>query len=270
MSGLGLHLRVTDSLVSVAKQAIAFELPYFQAFLVTQQKNGALIIPSEIEITQFRKLCEKRFSQLYAHATFWLNLADPAHSSLDGLWRQVMLAQRLGFTHLIVHPGSCGSATKQEGIEMVARTLNQLYKKETTITILLENTAHGNRAVGSDLADLVQMRNLLDKPERVQFCIDTAHAHAYGYDLITMAPFLALLDTIIGMENIGLLHLNDASDVVGSCKDRHAIVGEGMIGHAPLTMVYRQWCAREMPIIIEPPVMSDGELKRLYEKVCGW
>src|ERR1700722_4319225 len=159
-----------DSLVTVAHQAIALELPYFQTFLITQQKDGSLIVPSEYEITQFRKLCEKRFSRMYAHASFWLNLADPARSSFDGLWRQLLLAQRLGFTHLIVHPGSSVNATKQEGIEMVARTLNQLLKRETSMTIMLENTAHGNRAVGSDLADLAQMRSLLDKPERVQFC----------------------------------------------------------------------------------------------------
>lgn len=273
MAQFGLHLRVADSLVAVAHQAIALELAYFQAFLMTPDKQGTLIVPSEREITQFRKLCEKRFERIYGHASFWLNLADPARSSLDGLWRQVMLAQRLGFTHLIVHPGSCGSTSKKEGIEMVARTLNQLFRRETTIMVVLENTAHGNRAVGSDLADLAQMRSLLDRPDRVQFCLDTAHAHAYGYtvnDAVMMHQFLQMAESLLGTDALALLHLNDASDQIGSGKDRHAVLGEGTIGQPALEVAYHFFGARKIPIILEPPVMSDPALEQLYKKVQNW
>src|SRR5579871_2185383 len=102
MSRIGLHLRVTDSLLAVAHQAVALELPHFQSFLMGRDAHDQLLIPSDREITQFRKVCEKRFSRLYAHAPFWLNLADPARSSLEGVWKQIQLAQRLRFTHLIM------------------------------------------------------------------------------------------------------------------------------------------------------------------------
>lgn len=273
MSRIGLHLRIEHSLVAVAQQALSLELPYFQSFLLAQAHDGGLIIPSEREILQFRKLCEYKFQHLFAHAPFWLNLADPARSSLDGLWRQVMLAQRLGFTHIIVHPGSSMRATRKQGIEMVARTLNELFKKESTITILLENTAHGKKAVGSDIADLRSIRELVDKPEKLQFCIDTAHAHAYGYSVHTpeaMEKFMHFVHKTLGSHAIGLLHLNDASDRHGSFKDRHALIGAGTVGQAALQAAFYHDTLTNVPVIVEPPVLSGEEMTKLYDGLRGW
>jgi len=273
MSRIGLHLRVTDSLVAVARQAMMLELPHFQSFLMGRDAQDQLIIPSDYEITQFRKLCERRFSRLYAHAPFWLNLADPARSSLEGLWRHVQLAQRLGFTHLIVHPGSSVHASREEGIEMVARTLNGVLKKQFSLTLVLENTAYGNRAVGSNITDLCMIRDLLDKPEKVQFCIDTAHAHAYGYTVDTvdgMNSFLTTVERLLGAPAIGLLHLNDTADAHGSFHDRHAAIGAGMLGEAPLHAALHHTLCAQVPVIVEPPLMVHEELAALYKKVQLW
>ncbi len=273
MSRIGLHLRLEDSLVAVAKQAIQLEIPFFQSFLTVRTENGSLFVPSDREITQFRKLCDRRFTQMYAHAPFWLNLADPARSSVDGLWNHVMLAQRLGFTHMIIHPGSSVRATKQQGIEMVARTLNQIFKKESSVTIVLENTAHGVRAVGSDIDDLCMIRSLLDKPEKLQFCIDTAHAHVYGYALHTIETMHAFLDTVMmrfGKDAIGLLHLNDASDDQGSFKDRHALLGAGTLGEEALRSTLLHAMLQQVPVIVEPPVLTHEALGDLYGTVQGW
>jgi len=273
VSQVGLHLRLDDSLIAVANQALALELPVFQSFVVGQTATGHIKIPTDQEITKFRKICEKRFTKLYAHGSFWLNLADPLRSSLDGVWYQVQLAQRLGFTHLILHPGSSVKATKQEGIEMVARTLNQLFKKQSSITILLENTAHGNRAVGSSLEDLAAIRALLDIPEKLYFCLDTAHAHVYGYTVnsaAAMTNFLHTAETILGNNTINLLHLNDASDASGSCKDRHAILGTGTLGDAALHAAHAYAQERGLPLIIEPPLMGRTQLQALYNSVVSW
>jgi len=273
VSRIGLHLRLENSLVRVAAQAIALEMTTFQSFLMVPTHDGTLYVPSDREITQFRKLCEKRFTTLYAHAPFWLNLADPTRSSLDGLWRQVLLAQRLGFTHLIVHPGSSVQASKSDGIAMVARTLNALFRKKSSVTVLLENTAHGNRSVGSDIHDLSLIRALLDKPEKLQFCIDTAHAHAYGYAVNSaesMHNFLQSVHTKLGEGSIGLLHLNDTLEECGSYKDRHALLGAGTVGKDALqaALRYEQWS--HIPVIVEPPVILEKELVALYRDTNSW
>lgn len=272
MLHVGLHLRVVDSLPALAQQASMLGLPFFQSFLSVPSSTGWMT-PSAQEITYFRKMCEKKFSRMYAHGAFWLNLADPARSSLDGLWDEMLLAQRLGFTHLIMHPGSSVKGTKQQGIEMVARTLNKLFLKESQVQLVLENTAHGNRAVGSDLKDLYAIRALLDKPEKLLFCIDTAHAHAYGYEVRSpegMRTFLNLIDHVLGVDAVALLHLNDACEEHGSFKDRHAILGEGTLGEAVLKIAYHEYVRRNIPIIIEPPAMAHDDLLKLYNNVKNW
>jgi deoxyribonuclease IV len=269
---IGLHLRVNDSLATVAQHALQLSMPFFQSFLHIPLDNS-FRLPSEYEITHFRKICGQHFSSLYAHGSFWLNLADYTQSSHDGLWRQILLAQRLGFTHFIVHPGSFVYGTKKQGIEMVARTLNKLFSKELSVQVVLENTAHGNRAVGSDLSDLYAIRTLLNKPEKVMFCIDTAHAYVYGYDIqspIGMQEFLTAAGALFGIRSIALVHLNDAYEQQGSFQDRHAVAGTGNLGESVLKMAYNFCCAHTIPMITEPPHMSEKDLEILYKNIKNW
>jgi deoxyribonuclease-4 len=141
------------------------------------------------------------------------------------------------------------------------------------MTLVLENTAFGNRAVGSDIADLCMIRALLDKPERVQFCIDTAHAHSYGYavdSVENMNGFLTSVETLLGTSSIGLLHLNDTLEAHGSFHDRHALIGAGMLGEAALQTAFLHSLCAQVPIIVEPPQMTHTELAELYQKMQAW
>src|SRR5437667_347320 len=80
------------------------------------------------------------------------------------------------------------------------------------ITIVLENTCHGKLAVGSDILDFKVLLEKINKPERIGFCIDTAHAYSFGYDIADdqmQDDFIRLLESTIGIERIKLIHLND-------------------------------------------------------------
>ena len=90
----------------------------------------------------------------------------------------------LSFLILFCHSGSAkGSTHYKEGVDILARALNILLKQEARIKVVLENTAHGKLTVGSDLTDFYELRQKLDNPERISFCVDTSHAYAYGYDI---------------------------------------------------------------------------------------
>ena len=70
--------------------------------------------------------------------------------------------------------------------------------------------------------------------KRVGVCLDTAHVFAGGYDLIKDYDGVwQRFDDIIGLELLGLIHLNDSKAPLGSKKDRHELIGEGMIGATP-------------------------------------
>ncbi|HEV2916668.1 MAG TPA: deoxyribonuclease IV [Candidatus Babeliales bacterium] len=267
---VGLHVRVHDSLVAVAQQAIDLSLPFFQSFLFLQYKKRA-VIPSSKEIDAFRMLSEKHFKTLFAHGSFWLNLALSESYAIQSFKRELALAKALGFTHLILHTGVI-EVNKQQSIKRVADTINIVMRKEDTITLVLENTAHGDHLIGSDLHDFVYLRSYLDFPERVQFCIDTAHAHAYGYQLDTPTAidmFIDYIDQQLGLDSIVLLHLNDVVDPLGSKIDRHAMLGQGLLG-ANLHYFATHNRVMHIPIILELPNQEPHMIHDALQLARTW
>jgi len=270
---IGLHLRLNSSIVSMAQQAIRMELPFFQCFLLLLATNK-LIQPSEQEVREFLALRRDHFTSLYLHGSYWINLASLENNGYHILRKELTLAKRLEFTHLVLHPGSAkGAREKSEGIEALARMLNRLLFHERNIKIILENTAHGNLSVGSDLQDFQQLLHKLDQPERISFCIDTAHAHAFGYDIMDnggQIAFVDLLDELVGLERIVLIHLNDTQEKRGSLIDRHGIPGQGQLGDAALKHFIMQPRIAHIPVLMELPALPEAEELALLRKVISW
>src|SRR4029079_18298063 len=160
------------------------------------------------------------FAQLYAHGSYWINLANIEQEGHYALDRELTLARTLEFTHFVLHPGSAkGAQKKEEGIDAVVRSVNAALKKHADIIFVLENTAHGGMSVGGDITDLAQIYARINNPERVALCIDTAHAHVYGYDMITYEGrhnFISMIDDTVGISSLALLHVNDTQDARGS------------------------------------------------------
>ena len=66
MTRVGPHLRVFQSLVAVAQQAIDLGVDIFQSFVLLHHCKN-VITPSCEEIYAFRSMCDGRFKQLFAH-----------------------------------------------------------------------------------------------------------------------------------------------------------------------------------------------------------
>jgi deoxyribonuclease-4 len=214
------------------------------------------------------------FNSLYLHGSYWINLANIGRTKHHILTKELQWAKKLSFTHMILHPGSAkGAIDREEGIDALASALNGILKREHDIKIVLENTAHGKMAIGSDMYDFAKVLQKLDHPDRVMFCIDTAHAFAYGYnvrDAQGQDAFIALLDQTIGIERIALLHVNDTHEHLGSCMDRHHMIGDGKIGEEALRrfVLHPQLCT--IPMLMEPPVASFSEEHGMLKKVLSW
>lgn len=273
MKRIGLHIRIINSLVDVAQQAIELQLPFFQSFII--RRNGKHCIwPTPYEEATFRALCNHRFTTLFAHGAFWINLSHTRYDNAYALGRELACVRRLGFTHLVVHAGSAtGSTDRNAGIDALVRTINTVMRYEREIILVLENTAHGNLSVGSNIDDFAQVRQKLTHPEKVKFCIDTAHAYSYGYHIKTRSEldaFVSYIDKTLALDNIALIHLNDVENEQGSCMDKHAIIGSGMIG----TSVLRQFMTHEklqhIPIILEPPAAPLPHIIQSLNTIRQW
>lgn len=271
-STIGLHIRVTTTITQVAEHAHALNVPFFQTFSAPKSKKPFVLAPEDIQA--YRSFRDEHFTTTYLHGSYWLNPCNPDPASYRALKRDLALAQDLAFTHYVLHPGNAKAlGSRQLGIEQLARTLNRLFKKEQALTILLENTAHAHLAVGSDIEDFYQLLRLLEHPDRIQFCIDTAHAHAFGYDVITPAgqeAFVKLLDETIGLKRIALLHLNDTKEARGSFIDQHEHFDHGVIGAAALERFITRPELVQVPIIMELPVLSAQEEQETLVRVTRW
>lgn len=271
MRNIGLHIRLNRTIFEVAQRAVALNLSIFQCFFIHQESNQFMTITdeqSEIFLREWRS----KFENLYLHGSYWINLAS-AQSHNKIILREMELGKRLGFTHIIVHPGSTKKGHhKRDGIGVIARNLNRLLKTENEMQVVLENTAHAGLSIGGDLHDFFWLKERLDHPEKVMFCIDTAHAFAYGYDLRTdhaRTQFLELVEKTIGFNAIALIHLNDIKQQCGSRIDKHEKVGEGILGDSLRQLITQKQLER-IPLIMELPIMKEEDECELIEKVRKW
>lgn len=276
---LGLHLRLKDSISSLAREASSYAIPIFQFFLTTQ-KDGKYIPISRDDYKEFNHLRQSFDPALFIHSSYWINPSSGNKACLNSskklLTKEIKTANRLDIPYLVLHPGSAKGFTgaqkdyKQAGITTLADTLNSVLKHEPNIKILLENTAHGNYSIGSDLTDFAKLYQYLDKPEQVGFCLDFAHAYAYGYDISKVDEFVAFVEQNMPLEHIKLIHLNDTNETHGSQKDSHAAPGEGKIGSTILKQYLKHEKLKTIPRIVEAPVMSETDTQKLLKTLYKW
>ncbi len=271
MRAIGLHLRITDTLTAVARQAMALGLQTFQCFLIHQQTKRQLVLTDQ-EVIDFLQLRDQ-FTTLYVHGAYWINLCgQKSKQATKALLRELKLAKRLAFTHYVLHSGcAIGWPDRMDGIDCLVRVLNTILKHEHEIKIVLENIPHGGNTIGGDLTDFKQIREKLDHPEKVSFCIDTAHAYAFGYDIVTkQTDFITLLDKTVGIDAIALIHLNDTQETLGLKRDTHGIIGTGTIGSNALHRFVSNERLAHIPLIMELPPLADHEYLRILNMVRYW
>ena len=272
MRRIGLHIRLQHSILDSVDKALRLQLPFFQCFFVLQE-TGRLIKVRKGEIDSFLAKRD-HFDKLFLHGSYWINLASLGYNGYRELERELALAKQLQFTHLVLHPGAAkGAEKKEQGIDALARALNTLLKTETEIKVLLENTTHGNVTVGSDILDFRALLEKLDKPECIGFCIDTSHAHSFGYTIIDdhdQDMFIEFLDNTLGLDRITLIHLNDTKEKCGVRIDRHATLGEGVIGKKALKRFVMHSQLSHIPILMELPVLSEAKEEMILQEICSW
>lgn len=201
----------------------------------------------------------------FVHGIYLINLAtdnpDNLQKGIDWLtWSQTTCAKLdLAGTnfHLGSHKGNGFESVKNQIIkalaDILAKTqLNQPY-------LILENSA--GSSVGGKLEELGFFIKELKDP-RVKVCIDTQHAFASGYDLKTkqgIEDFLGELDRLVGIKNVVMIHANDSKTELGSGRDRHENIGEGLIGKGGFEYLINHKSLSDIPFILEVPgIQGNG------------
>jgi len=208
------------------------------------------------------------------HSTYLVNLATPKEDlfekSLDCLQSELDAASKLGVEFVVFHPGAHTGSGRENGIERIAEGIDELDIPET-VTLLLENTAGKGTTLGKSMGGL---REMIDKAEtesdKIGVCIDTCHAHAAGYDLVSKEGFQDFIQEIkedIGLDKIKVLHLNDSKDERGSEKDNHEDIGYGNIGEEGFRNLINSEKLEDLPMILETPSDNRNSYKENIEKL---
>ena len=270
---IGLHLRITDSLIQTAQLAHKKGLPIFQTFFMTD--DGAVLkIPAQERVAFFKEWREL-FERVYLHCSYRINFSSCRSLEHPVFERELQLAKRCGITHFVLHPGSIEKGfTRQQALQALAQFLNGMCMREKQLVFILENTVGKESTIGAQFEDFIELHPLLLFPDRIGLCIDTAHAHISGYDLTTQNGYQAFCETVQKVTQyipLMLLHLNNTVQRSGSLCDQHALPEMGIIPQSILKQVINNDLFKHVPIIIEPSVNdSVDESFFAVELVKNW
>ena len=202
----------------------------------------------------------------FAHACYLNNLATQDQyifgKSIECLTEEFERCHRLDLSYLILHPGSHRGAGVEKGIKRVVMGLDTLLKKssKSNVKILLETTAGQGDYLGGRFEHLANIINLSRYSNRIGVCLDTCHVFAAGYDMSNMKSYNKVIkefDSIIGLERLLVIHLNDSKGKRGSHTDRHMHIGKGEIGLETFRLLLNDSRLEHLPMIIETPKEND-------------
>ena len=268
MKNIGLHIRLIDKISNVAKKACRLNIPYFQTFLIDSSKQFTKLTTQDVEqFLYFRP----QFKTLFLHASYWINCASPYKIADKLLEREFYLAELLQFDYLVIHPGSIAHyQTKSESIKLIAQRINRILNKFEKVNILLENVGHAKRSLGGKFKELRSIYDFIEQQHRVSFCVDTAHAHVYGYNLLEPQEFIEILNQELELQKIKLIHLNDTQKEMGSHIDIHTCPGKGKIGKQNLCSILHHPQLEHSLTIIELPKIDEEKERTVIEELKKW
>jgi deoxyribonuclease-4 len=218
-----------------------------------------------------------------AHALYLVNLAAPDREirkkSGAALQNTMEVACAIDADGVVFHVGSHLGAGMKAGMKRCVPAIRKVLELCTdTPWLLMENSAGAGGTIGRSLDELVQLFEACGAHERLGVCLDTCHLFVSGVDITkreVVDELLEQLDESIGLDRLRAVHINDARDPLGSNRDRHANVGEGVIGNK-LGVFLSHPKLQGLPAFLEVPGADKhgpdaNELKkvrRLHKRWC--
>jgi deoxyribonuclease-4 len=208
------------------------------------------------------------------HAPYLINLASPDEviwqKSISLLRWTLQRGALLGAAYVVFHTGSHRGSGVDAGLARIAEGI-ALILPETPpeVMLLLENDVGGGYSLGHSFEQIGMVLNVLPQyEERLGVCLDTAHLWGAGYDISSPATVQQLLqhfDDVIGLKRLKIIHLNDTEVALGSHRDVHARLGEGIIGEEGLRALFSDPRLDHIAVLLETPIKTDEHDKEDWE-----
>ena len=266
----GAHTIDTGGIHMAARRAGASGMRALQVFTTIPKFYGDKSSIKPERVDRFRAaLAEAAIDPKFvvAHGAYVLNTATPDEEksarARAGLAKELERSTALGIGAICFHPGAATDDDREAAAERVARAIVHAIDHVPTggTRVLVENTAGAGRTFAKTAAEVGAILRHIPKRYRARtgYGLDTCHLFASGYDLnATDDAITRVLDEFEEAtgETPGFFHLNDSEGALGSNKDRHMLIGDGLIGADAFKRLVRDRRSEDIPLILETPQLN--------------
>ena len=202
-------------------------------------------------------------ANVLVHSAYVLNTATADEEkwgrAAAGLRKELERCTALGVGALCFHPGAATGGDRETALGRVSLAITRALEAiPGTTRVLVENTAGAGLTVGKTPEEIAGMLEGVPKAlrKRTGYGLDTCHLFSAGHDIkASQASFTRILDAFesaVGSPP-SFFHLNDSEGPLGSNRDRHMLIGEGLIGVEPFRWLMHDRRSAGVPLILETP-----------------
>jgi deoxyribonuclease-4 len=275
MIKIGSHVSFSDKgLVNAAEEAVTYGSSTFMIYTGAPQNTRRKPIENQF-IEEGKEIMDKHgIGEIVVHAPYIINLGsykeDTFELAVRFLQDEIRRTDYIGVRNIVLHPGAYTDKDAEYGIARIAEGLNEVLAgvKDTNVNIALETMAGKGTELGRSFEELAAIIEKVTDNEKLTVCLDTCHVHDAGYDIVNdLDGVLEQFDKVVGLNRLGVIHLNDSKNPRGASKDRHAPLGSGWIGFQAMNNVVHHEKLKHLPMILETPWIGkeDKTQRPMYE-----
>jgi deoxyribonuclease-4 len=273
---IGIHTSTAGGIQNAAERAYRLGCNTLQIFSSSPRQWA----PYELSFPSCEHLLRLRtqydLKPLVIHTNYLVNLASTnelfLRKSIEAFRGEVERALAVCADYLVLHPGSFRGSDREAGLLQTAAAISAatqgLDLAQSGLTILIENTAGAEFSLGGSFEQVAEVIDRLRGIVPIAACIDTCHTHVAGYDIVSEAGIyqtLLHLDATVGLNNVKVIHCNDAKAPRGSKLDRHQHIGKGTIGKEAFRILLNDLRLAHAAFIAETPIDKPGDDRRNVE-----
>jgi deoxyribonuclease-4 len=261
---VGGHVSTTGGLVKAYERGVEFGCEALQIF----NQSPRMWRPTQWkqpDIDEFReRMADGPIKSVVIHAVYLINAAsaDPEirKKSLNSLAHALRVGDAIGADGVVFHPGSTVGEPLDESLDRVGEAIRHVLAESERCPLLLEDTAGAGGTIGRDFHELAKLIELGGGGDRLGICLDCCHMFASGYDISTADKLAEVIDdcvSVVGLERLQCLHVNDSQVALGSNRDRHAILPEGELGTRGLSAFLSEPRFEGLPALLETKLSAE-------------
>ena len=267
---IGIHTSTAGGIHNAAERAYRLGCNTLQIFSTSPRQWAPYELSHPFCDEMLRLRAKYNLKPLVIHTNYLVNLASTnplfLKKSIEAFRGEVERALAMCADYLVLHPGSFRGSDREAGLlqtaAAIAASTQDLDLATTGLTILIENTAGAEYSLGGSFEQVAEVIDRLCGVVPIAACIDTCHTHVAGYDIVSeegIYQTLQQLEATVGLNQVKVIHCNDAKAARGSKLDRHQQIGKGTIGTEPFRILLNDLRLAHAAFIAETPIDRPGD-----------